>query len=164
MSLTLQFLNDMIRLGYRGKGDSLVKARDAGEKYFRDVLLPEWSRDPIFGHHFWDWDNPVYTCAVPSYTAQYLMDRREAFPQWKSDIRNFMSMFFCRSSVDPGSAGDVYSAPGPFPSPAAAAASRCNIRPCTWRPTWARYAALADDRLGAGDRPPAEHPLDLRRP
>ena len=84
VSLILQFLNDVIRLGYRGQGDSLVKARDAGENYLRDALLARWSNNPTFGHHFWDWDNPVYTCAVPGFAAQYMMDRREAFPQWKT--------------------------------------------------------------------------------
>ena len=145
ISLTLQFLNDMIRLGYRGKGDALVHARDAGERYFRDVLLVEWSRDPIFGHHFWDWDNPVYTCAVPSYTAQYLMDRREAFPHWKSDIRNFMSIFFCRSSVAPGSAGDVYSGAWAFPESSGCCGTSLQYPTVHMAATWARYAALADD-------------------
>ncbi len=145
ISLTLQFLNDMIQLGYRGKGDALLKARDAGEKYLRDVLLAEWSRDPIFGHHFWDWDNPVYTCAVPSYTAQYLMDRREAFPQWKSDVRSFMSMFFCRSSVDPGSAGDVYSGAWAYPESSGCCGKSLQYPTLQMAATWARYAALADD-------------------
>ena len=145
MSLTLQFLNDMIQLGYRGKGDALVKARDAGEKYFRDVLLPEWSRDPTFGHHFWDWDDPVYTCAVPGYTAQYIMDRREAFPQWKSDIRNFMSMFLCRSSVDPASAGDVYSGALGLSRGQQLLRQVAAISDHAHGGHWARYAVLADD-------------------
>jgi len=145
ISLTLQFLNDMIRLGYRGKGDALIKARDAGEKYFRHVLLPEWSRDPTFGHHFWDWDNPVYTCAVPSYTAQYIMDRREAFPQWKSDIRNFMSLFLCRSSVDPASAGDVYSGVWAFPEASNCCGKSLQYPTMHMAATWARYGELADD-------------------
>ena len=145
MSLTLQFLNDLIRLGYCGKGDVLVKARDAGEKYCRDVLLPEWSRDPTFGHHFWDWDNPVYTCAVPSYTAQYIMDRRDAFPQWKSDIRNFMSLFLCRSSVDPASAGNVYSGAWAFPEASNCCGKSLQYPTMHMAATWARYGVLADD-------------------
>ena len=164
MSLTLQFLNDMIRLGYRGKGDALLKARDAGDKYLRDVLLPVWSRDPTFGHHFWDWDNPIYTCAVPSYTAQYIMDRREAFPQWKSDIRNFMSLFLCRSSVDPGSAGDVYSGAWAFPEASNCCGKSLQYPTMHMAATWARYAALADDAWARGDRPPGEHPHHLRCP
>src|SRR5208283_2389670 len=145
ISLTLQFLTEMIRLGHRGQGDALVKARDAGEKYCRDVLLPEWSRDPTFGHHFWDWDNPVYTCAVPSYTAQYIMDRREAFPQWKSDIRNFMSLFLCRSSVDPASAGDVYSGAWAFPEASNCCGKSLQYPTMHMAATWARYGVLADD-------------------
>ena len=46
VSLILRFLNEVIALGHRGEGDSLVKARDAGEKYLRDVLLPAWSANP----------------------------------------------------------------------------------------------------------------------
>ncbi|MGO8688760.1 MAG: malectin domain-containing carbohydrate-binding protein [Thermoguttaceae bacterium] len=145
MSLTLQFLNDMIRTGYRGQGDALVKARDAGEKYLRDVLLARWSDNPIFGHQFWDWDNPVYTCAVPSYTAQYMMDRREAFPQWKTDIRNTMSMFFCRSSVDPGSAGDVYSGAWAFPEASNCCGKSLQYPTMHMAAALARYAALTGD-------------------
>ncbi len=145
MSLTLQFLNDVIRLGYRGRDDALLKARDAGERYFRDVLLPQWSRDPTFGHHFWDWDNPIYTCAVPSYTAQYMMDRREAFPQWKTDIRNFLSLFLCRSSVDPGSAGDVYSGAWAFPEASNCCGKSLQYPTMHMAASWARYAALTDD-------------------
>ena len=158
MSLTLQFLNDMIRTGYRGKGDALVKARDAGEKYLRDVLLPEWSRDPTFGHHFWDWDNPIYTCAVPSYTAQYIMDRREAFPQWKSDVRNFLSLFLCRSSVDPGSAGDVYSGAWAFPEASNCCGKSLQYPTMHMAATWARYGGAGRRRLGPRDRPPPKHP------
>ena len=108
-------------------------------------MLPEWSRDPTFGHHFWDWDNPVYTCAVPSYTAQYIMDRREAFPQWKSDIRNFMSLFFCRSSVDPASAGDVYSGAWAFPEASNCCGKSLQYPTMHMAATWARYGVLADD-------------------
>ena len=65
VSLILQFLDDMIRLGYQGQDGQLVKARDAGDQYLRDVVLPAWSQDPTWGHHFWDWLNPVTTCACP---------------------------------------------------------------------------------------------------
>ena len=41
VSLILQFLTDVIDLGHTGKDQALLKARDAGDKYLRDVLLPE---------------------------------------------------------------------------------------------------------------------------
>ena len=77
-SLVLQFLDDVIRTGYRGKDDSLLKARDAGDKYLRDVLLPEWSRDPhvrppLLGLG----ESGLYLRASPASRAQYMMDRRE---------------------------------------------------------------------------------------
>ena len=57
-SLVLQFLDDVIRLGYRGKDDACSRPATPGERYLRDVLLPQWSRDPTLGHHFWDWLQP----------------------------------------------------------------------------------------------------------
>lgn len=115
VALILRFLDDMIRMGYTGNGDSLIKARDAGEAYIRDVLLPAWSKNPTFGHNYWDWANQVYTFAVASYVSQYLMSRREVFPDWKPDVRNIMSMSFCRLSVNPDSMGGVYSGAWAFP-------------------------------------------------
>ena len=134
----------MIALGHRGRDDSLLKARDAGEAYLRDALLPAWSSNPTFGRHFWDWDNSVYTCSVPGFVADYMLDRRAAFPQWKSDIRNFMSMFFCRSSVDPGSAGGVYSGAWAVPESSGCCGKSLQALTMLISPL-ARYAALADD-------------------
>ena len=43
VSLIVQFLDDVIRSGYAGQDESLVQARDAGERYLRESLLPAWS-------------------------------------------------------------------------------------------------------------------------
>ncbi len=135
----------MIQLGHRGQGDCLVKARDAGERYLRESLLPAWSGNPTFGRHFWDWDDSVYSCSVPGFTAEYILDRRQAFPQWKTDIRNFMSMFFCRTSVDPGSAGGVYSGAWAVPESSGCCGQSLQASTMLLVPALARYAALADD-------------------
>jgi hypothetical protein len=145
VALILQFLNDMIVTGYRGKDDALVKARDAGEKYLRDVLLPEWYRDPTFGRNFWDWENPTDTCAVPCYVAEYLMDRREAFPNWKTDVRNIITLSFCRLSVDPASAGGVYSGAWAVPESSSCCGKSLQYPIMATAATLARYGVLADD-------------------
>jgi hypothetical protein len=145
VSLVLQFLDDMIRLGYQGKDGALVKARETGEKYLRDVLLPEWGRDPTFGRNFWDWENAVDTCAVPCYTADYIMGRREAFPNWKTDVRNIITLFFCRSSVDPASAGGVYSGAWALPESSSCCGKSLQYPIMDTGATLARYAVLADD-------------------
>jgi hypothetical protein len=143
VSLVLQFLDDVIRLGHQGKDGALRKARDAGDRYLRDVLLPQWSRDPTLGHHFWDWVNDTANCSVPCYTAQYLMNRREAFPQWKSDVRNVLSVFFCRSSVDPGSAGGVYSGAWAFPESSSCCGKSLQYPTMAIAASLARYGQLA---------------------
>lgn len=144
VSLVLQLLDDVIRLGHTGKDDALLQAREAGERYLRDVLLPEWYRDPTFGHHFWDWLNPVATCAVPCYTSHYLLQRREAFPDWQTDVRNIVSLFFCRSSVDPGSAGDVYSGAWAFPEASNCCGKSLQYPSMATAALLARYAVAAD--------------------
>ena len=102
------------------------------------------SRDPTFGHHFWDWLNPVATCAVPCYTSQYLMNRREVFPDWKTDIRNIVSMFFCRSSVDAKSAGDVYSGAWAFPEASNCCGKSLQYPVMSVAASLARFGVLAD--------------------
>lgn len=144
ISYILQFLDDVIRLGYTGKDGALVEARDAGDKYLRDVLLPQWSRDPTFGHHFWDWRNPVATCSVPCLVAEYIMNRREAFPDWPSDVRNATSVFFCRSSVFAHSAGGVYSGAWAFPESSNCCADALQYPTMLFAATLARYGAIAD--------------------
>ncbi len=144
ISLILQFLDDVIRLGYTGKDNAIIVARDAGDRYLRDVLLDDWSSDPTFGHHFWDWLNPVATCAVPCYTAQYIMNRPHAFPLWKTDIRNMLSLFFCRASVNPASAGDVYSGAWMFPEASNCCGKSLQYPVMSVAATMARYGAVAD--------------------
>ena len=143
--LILRFLNDVIQTGYRGKDDSLVKARDAGEQYLRDVLLPEWYRNPTFGHNYWDWANPVYTFAVANYTSHYMMSRREAFPGWETDVRNLMSLTFCRLSVNPESRGGVYSGAWAFPEANNCCGKSLQYPVAATAVVFARHAALAND-------------------
>lgn len=144
VSLILQFLDDVVRLGYTGKNNAIITARDAGEAYLRDELLNGWSDDPTFGHHFWDWLNPVATCAVPCYTAQYIMNRPHAFPLWKTDLRNMLSLFFSRASVNPASSGDVYSGAWAFPEASNCCGKSLQYPVMSIAATLARFGVQAD--------------------
>ena len=53
-SIVVEFLDELIRLGYRGKDDQIVKARDRGLQYLRDTLLPAWTQADTWGCFFWD--------------------------------------------------------------------------------------------------------------
>ncbi|MBN1853009.1 MAG: hypothetical protein JW829_09810 [Pirellulales bacterium] len=142
--LILQLLEDIIRHDGPNQNPALVAARDAGERYLHDVLLPEWSRNPTFGHHFWDWLNPVGTCSVPCFVSQYMMNRREDFPNWKTDTRNILSLFFCRSSVNPESAGGVYSGAWAIPESSDCCGKSLQYPMMVTAPTLARFGQLAD--------------------
>ena len=122
----------------------MPRARDAGEKYLRDVLLPQWSSDPTFGHNFWDWENATDTCTVPGFVADYMLGRRQSFPDWKGDVRNVLSMFLCRSSVDPASAGGVYSGAWAVPESSCCCGKSLQASTMHLSPALARYALLAD--------------------
>ena len=54
-------------------------------------------------------------------------------------------MFLCRSSVDPGSAGDVYSGAWAFPEASNCCGKSLQYPTMHMAASWARYAALADD-------------------
>jgi hypothetical protein len=144
-ALILQFLDGVIHTGYTGKDDSLLKARDAGEKYLRDSVLPHWTESGTFGNYYWDWDNPVYTFSVASFVSHHIMNRPEAFPNWKTDIRNIMSLNFCRQSVNPESKGDVYSGAWAMPE-----ANNCCLTSLQY-PTPATAAAFARYAVLTGD-------------
>ena len=135
MSLNLQFLNDLIRLGYRGKDDALVKARDAGEKYLRDVLAAgvepqSHLRPSVLG---------LGQSRLHLRGAQLHGPVHDGPPRGLPAVENATSAISCRCSsaarasirVPPAASTR---ARGRFPRRATAAASRCNIRRCTWRP------------------------------
>ncbi|MBN1911097.1 MAG: hypothetical protein JW818_15225 [Pirellulales bacterium] len=107
--LVLLFLDDVIQLGYTGEDGALLKARDAGQRYLKKELLPKWTEDPTWGHHFWDWQNPSCTVILPCFASQYMMDHPDRFPNWRNDCRNIITLFFARATVDPKAEGDVYS-------------------------------------------------------
>jgi hypothetical protein len=144
VALVCRFLDDVIKTGYRGKGDSVLKARDAGDRYLRDTLLPKWSATDTLGRCYWDWENATYTFGVATFVCQYLMDHRDVFPNWQNDVRNMMSLSFCRLSVNPESMGDVYSGAWAFPEAHNCCGKSLQYPVTATAAVFARYGALAN--------------------
>lgn len=109
------FFDELIRLGHTGKDNEIVQARDAARAYLRDVLLPAWTVNDTWGRNYWDWNDPVQAENVTEFAARYMMDNKDAFPNWRNDVRNVLSLFLNRTSVDPNSGGEVYSGAWAFP-------------------------------------------------
>jgi hypothetical protein len=148
ITMILAFLDQLLELGYAGNDSAIVKARDAGRRYLNDKLLPAWTVNDTWGRYFWDWPNPVQNCLTTPDAASYLMEHPEAFPNWRVDARNILTLFLNRSSVALDSRSDVYDGAWAYPE-----ANNCCQRslwysPLTLAPTLAEWAVQADSPWG----------------
>jgi hypothetical protein len=141
VAFILYFLDDLIRLGHTGKNNEIVLARDAGRAYLRDVLLPAWTVNDTWGRNYWDWEDPVQAENVTEFVCRYMMDNKDAFPNWRNDVRNILTLFFHRTSVCPKSAGEVYSGAWAFPESAGCCGRSLWYGPMELAVPMAQYAA-----------------------
>ena len=144
----LTFLDEVIRLGYTGEGDALVRARDAGRGYLRDVLLPNWTVNDTWGRNYWDWPNPVQAENVTEFAVRYLMEHPEAFPDWRNDARNIMSLFLNHACVSPKSNGDVFSGAWAYPEGCGCCGRSLWYGPMEFATVYAQYGVLAGSAWG----------------
>jgi hypothetical protein len=144
VTLICDFLDELIKLGYTGKDRSLIKARDAGRRYVREVLMPRWLQNDTWGRNYWDWDNPII-CGIVSMCGDYIMKNPQAFPGWETDLRNILTLIFNRNGADPGSMGDVYHGAWAFPESATCCGTSLSYNQYTAAPTLLRFGVLAKD-------------------
>ena len=144
VTMILGFLDELIRLAPAGNNARLLAAREAGERYLRDKLLPAWAVDDTWGRYFWDWENPVQNCLTTPDVARYLLDHPVRFPNWPRDARNILTVFFNRSSVWAKSGGDVYSGAWAYPESSSCCGRSLWYAPLDLAPAIAQYAVQAD--------------------
>ena len=145
VTMILAFLDDLIRLGYTGKDEQLLKARDAGVRYVRDRLLPAWTADDTWARYFWDWPNPTQNCSTTADVTGYLISHPWLFPNWRCDARNILTLFLNHSSAAPESGGDVFNGAWAYPE-----SSSCCERSLWYAPllvggAMAQYGVEAND-------------------
>ncbi len=145
--MILNFLDELIRFGYRGLDQQIVKAREAGIRYLRDQLLPEWTLDKTWGCNFWDWIHDMQESSITAYVANYLIKNKEEFPNWRNDARNILTLFLNRSSADPKSGGDVYSGAWAYPESSMCCGRSLWYAPLSVGAVMAKYGVEADDAL-----------------
>ncbi|MBI4601927.1 MAG: hypothetical protein HY721_08190 [Planctomycetes bacterium] len=144
----LELLEELIRIGHAGEGGSLVKARDAGRAYLRDVLLPRWTVNDVWGRNYWDWEDPVQAENVTELAVRHLLERPEVFPLWRTDGRNVLSLFLNRTSVAPESRGDVYSGAWAYPESSGCCGRSLWYGPLELAPVYLEYGARAGSEWG----------------
>lgn len=139
----LAFFDELIRVGYTGVNSEIVKARDDGRAYLRDVLLPNWTVDDVWGRNYWDWEDPVQAENVTDYVVNYLLDNKEAFPNWRQDARNILSLFLNHTSASPASRGDVFHGAWAFPESSGCCGRSLWYGTMELAPVFARYGVEA---------------------
>lgn len=144
ITMILAFLDALAAMGYSGEDGRIIAAREAGRRHLREVLLPAWHAHDTWGRYFWDWENQVQNCITTPDAARYMMDHRDAFPLWRTDARNLLTLFLNRSCVSPESSGGMYSGAWAYPE-----ASNCCGRSLWYpalcmAPAFAEWAALTE--------------------
>ncbi len=142
-SIIVDFLDELIRTGYTGRGGAVVKARDAGRRFLNEQMFPAWAVNDTWGRTYWDWDNPMM-CGMVSMCADHFMKYPQAYPNWKTDLRNMLSLVWNRNGADPASQGDVYSGAWAFPESSVCCGKSLSYNQYTAGPTLIRYGVLAD--------------------
>jgi hypothetical protein len=141
-SIIVDFLDDLIDTGYSGKGDAIVKARDAGHRFLNERMLPAWWVDDTWGRTYWDWDNPMM-CGMVSMCADHFLKHPAAYPLWRTDLRNMLSLVWNRNGADSNSSGDVYSGAWAFPESSVCCGTSLSYNQYTAGPTLIHYGILA---------------------
>ena len=142
------FFDELIRLGYTGVDDEIIRARDASRDYLHKKLLPQWTVNDIWGRNYWDWVDPVQAENVTEFAARYFMDYPAAFPNWRNDARNILSLFLNHTSVCPISAGEVYSGAWAFPESSGCCGRSLWYGPMELAVAFAQYGQQADSAWG----------------
>jgi len=144
VAFILEFLDELIDMGYRGTNGSLVEARNAGRAYLRE-LLNRWTVDDTWGRNYWDWPDYVQAENVTEFVVRYMMDHPDAFPNWRTDCRNGLSLFLNRTSVAPESGGDVFAGAWAYPESSGCCGRSLWYGPMELAMVYAQYAALTGD-------------------
>ena len=140
----LEFLEELIGMGYAGRDGALLQARDAGREYLRE-LLDRWTVDETWGRNYWDWPDFVQAENVTEFVVRYVMDHPREFPTWRTDCRNILSLFLNRTSVAPESGGDVFAGAWAYPESSGCCGRSLWYGPMELAMVYAQYAALTGD-------------------
>lgn len=142
-SLIVDFLDDLVQIGYAGQSGAIVKARDAGRRFLNEKMLPAWWVNDIWARTYWDWDDPMM-CGMVSMCADHFMKYPQAYPNWRNDMRNMLSLLWNRNGADPASHGDIYSGAWAFPESSVCCGTSLSYNQYTAGPTLIRYGVLAN--------------------
>ena len=136
-----RFLDELIDFGYTGKDGAIVKARDAGDRYLKETLLPNWSTGSNWGYFFWDWKAYTLNCSIAYWTSEYILDNPERFPNWRYNVRTLFGMMVFEASIFPAGRGGVYSGAWSYPESSSCCNDSNDYAPQLFSAPYLKYAA-----------------------
>jgi hypothetical protein len=142
-SIIVDFLDDLVKLGHTGNDNAIVNARNAGRRYLNEHMLPAWSASDTWGRTYWDWDNPMM-CGMVSMCADHVMKNPDVYLNWRTDLRNMLSLVWNRNGADPKSHGDVYNGAWAFPESSVCCGTSLSYNQYTAGPSLLHYGVLAN--------------------
>jgi len=143
VAMILEFLDELIRMGYQGPQGGIVAARDRAQAYLRDQMLPAWTEVDTWGRFFWDWEAAVQTVGPTDAAVRYMMAHPDYFPNWRADVRNIMGLYLHHTGVHPGSAGDAYSGAWAYPESSGCCGLSLDYSPMEMAAAYAQYGVMA---------------------
>jgi hypothetical protein len=144
VALVLEFLDEIVRLGYTGNNNEILKTQEQCKAYLRDYLLPNWTANEVWGRHYWD--NPaIYQSLITTDAAvRCFMKRPNYFTSWQNDVRNVMSLFFNHTGVFEGSRADTYHGAWAYPESLGCCSLSLDYSPMEMAAAFAQYGVLTN--------------------
>jgi hypothetical protein len=82
-------------------------------------------------------------CGIVSMCGDYIIKNHRYFPNWKTDLRNILTLIFNRNGVDGNSHGEVYSGAWAFPESCTCCGTSLSYNQYTAGPTLLHYGRIA---------------------
>ncbi|MBN2295387.1 MAG: hypothetical protein JXM70_23350 [Pirellulales bacterium] len=139
-----RFLDELVDMGYTGKDNAIVKARDVGDRYLKETLLSDWSTGSNWGYFFWDWKAYTLNCTIPFWGAEYMMDNSERFPGWHHQVPRLLKHALFEACISPVQQIGVYSGAWSYTESSSCCGDSNDYAPQIFSGSYLKYAAMSD--------------------
>ena len=141
-AMIVEFLDELIRLGYTGNNGVIVQARNRGLAYLRETLLPAWTARDAWGRFFWDGEGLWQHIGPTDAAARVFMAHPDYFAHWWTDARNVMSLYLNNATVVNG---DTYSGAWSYPESSVCCDDSLDYSPIEMAAAFAELGVRAKD-------------------
>lgn len=139
----VEFLDELIKLGYRGRDNCIVKARDTGLRYLRDVLLPLWLKPDTWGRQFWDGEGLWQHAGPTAASVRCFMNHSALFDNWQMDSRVIMGLSINSAGYYAGGKTDTYHGAWVYPESFVCCEDSDDYAPMEMAPLYGEYGVRA---------------------